>query len=205
MNDEIKIPENEIDVKLKSFAKEIYEYLGSETYKRLLIVIKKHQTDVKPRYLRRFISKQYGINIELVKRLQGIIKNNNDNKLTELINQYDDEFNKSLKENKKLKVLRLPINNKYFEQIRSGKKVIDYRESKPYWKNRLVEKTTQEFKKFDLIEIKNGYSKNAPLIIAKYLATKHDKTPKDLKHIIKTDFCYSIQIGKIIYDSNNIK
>ncbi len=52
-----------------------------------------------------------------------------------------------------MKTLRLPIKKKYFEQIRDGTKTEEYREYKPFWKKRLLNK------EFDQVHITLGYPK----------------------------------------------
>lgn len=53
----------------------------------------------------------------------------------------------------KKKVLHLSVKRKYFEQIKSGEKVEEFRLAKDYWSKRLENKT------FDEIVIKSGYPK----------------------------------------------
>jgi len=51
-----------------------------------------------------------------------------------------------------LKILHLHVKKKYFDQIKSGKKKIEYRRATPYWKKRLVIGT-----EYDLIMVYCGY------------------------------------------------
>ena len=55
-----------------------------------------------------------------------------------------------------MKVLHLTLKKKWFDMILSGEKKEEYREMKPYWRRRLLNKT------FDVICFRNGYQKNAP-------------------------------------------
>lgn len=70
-----------------------------------------------------------------------------------------------------MKVLHLTLKKKWFNMIASGEKKEEYRELKAYWWTRLVQYGTFEeyevvqFKKFDAVSFKNGYSKNAPVIL----------------------------------------
>lgn len=57
-----------------------------------------------------------------------------------------------------MKILHLTLKKKWFDLIASKKKVTEYREYKPYWERRLLNK------KFDEIHFRNGYSKNAPFM-----------------------------------------
>jgi hypothetical protein len=49
-----------------------------------------------------------------------------------------------------MKPLVLYLKKEYFEQVKSGNKIEEYREVKPYWTKRLVGK------EFSLIEIRGG-------------------------------------------------
>lgn len=57
-----------------------------------------------------------------------------------------------------MKILHLTLKKEWFDKIASGKKIVEYREIKPYWDKRLKNK------KFDEIYFKNGYSASAPFI-----------------------------------------
>lgn len=50
-------------------------------------------------------------------------------------------------------ILRLPVKREYFEQIKSGEKMDEYRLVNSYWSKRIIGKT------FDKIEITLGYPK----------------------------------------------
>lgn len=55
-----------------------------------------------------------------------------------------------------MRILHLTLNKKWFDMIRSGIKKEEYREIKPYWRKRLLNKF------FDVIQFRNGYAKTAP-------------------------------------------
>lgn len=57
------------------------------------------------------------------------------------------------------KILHLTLLKKWFDEILAGTKKIEYREIKPYWTKRLLDKKGKP-KHYDLIYFKNGYSKN---------------------------------------------
>jgi hypothetical protein len=73
-----------------------------------------------------------------------------------------------------MKVLHLTLKKKWFDMTGSGDKPDEYREIKPYWVNRLLnyhcgwnsdgtlKEVLLDFKAFDVIHARNGYSKNAP-------------------------------------------
>jgi len=76
------------------------------------------------------------------------------------------------------KILRLTLKKAWFDMIASGKKTEEYREIKPWSTSRLMDKHKLEddgegkfyytFRKYDLIEFKNGYGKNAPVMVFKF-------------------------------------
>ena len=53
-------------------------------------------------------------------------------------------------------VLHLTLYRKWFADIISGKKRVEYRQQKPYWRKRL------EGRKYDVIKFRNGYAPDAP-------------------------------------------
>lgn len=71
--------------------------------------------------------------------------------------------------------------------IVSGEKKEEYREIKPYWTKRLKNFMARQV--FDVVEFRNGYSKNAPKIMI--------ETPR-----IKMDFGkeeWGAEVGKVYY------
>lgn len=50
--------------------------------------------------------------------------------------------------------------------IASGEKKEEYREIKPYWRNRLID---INFKRFDVVKFRNGYSKDSPTITVEFI------------------------------------
>jgi len=61
-----------------------------------------------------------------------------------------------------MKILHLTLKKKWFDLIASGEKKTEYREQKPYWEKRLLD--GEEYKRFDEIHFRNGYSKNSPFM-----------------------------------------
>ena len=78
------------------------------------------------------------------------------------------------------KVLHLNLYKKYFDEIASGKKTIEYRDITPYWTTRLSNK------KYDYIYFRNGYSKDAPMMLVEY------------KGVDITDQ-FEITLGEVLY------
>ena len=92
------------------------------------------------------------------------------------------------------KILHLVVKKKWFDQIKSGEKTIEYREEKPYWTKRL--RLNYSHIIFDEIHLRNGYSKNAPKVIKKHIKTMsgmfiHPDTGKYC-------WCYQIHLGEAI-------
>jgi len=54
-----------------------------------------------------------------------------------------------------MNILHLTLKKKWFDMILSGVKREEYREIKPYWRKRLLNK------KFSFIHFRNGYAKDA--------------------------------------------
>jgi hypothetical protein len=65
-----------------------------------------------------------------------------------------------------MKVLHLTLKKKWFDMIASGEKKEEYREIKPYWASRFnpTGNLLDPCRDFNIVELKNGYSKNAPTI-----------------------------------------
>jgi len=80
-----------------------------------------------------------------------------------------------------MKTLNLTLKKKWFDMIKSGEKLEEYREVKRFWIVRLlsnleyltdlsgVQSIGPSFKQFDQIIFKNGYSANAPTITVECL------------------------------------
>ena len=72
------------------------------------------------------------------------------------------------------KILHLNLMKKWFDEILSGKKKVEYREIKPYWTKRLFDSDGKP-KKFDFIVFKNGYSKDARVMKVEFKGLKVGK------------------------------
>lgn len=67
-----------------------------------------------------------------------------------------------MEKNRYQKIITLTLKRKWFDLIKYGIKLEEYREIKPYWTKRLLGKD------YDTIIFRNGYSTNAPIIICEY-------------------------------------
>lgn len=61
-----------------------------------------------------------------------------------------------------MRILNLTLKKKWFDMVSSGEKKEEYREMKPYWHMRLLNKD------FDAVRFRNGYSKNAPEVLIEF-------------------------------------
>ena len=73
---------------------------------------------------------------------------------------------------------------KYFDQILKKEKTIEYRDITPYWSKRL------EGKHYDVIKFRNGYRRDAPMMIVEY------------KGMYIKDSEYAIVLGNILETKN---
>lgn len=63
-----------------------------------------------------------------------------------------------------MKVLNLTLYKRWFDEIKSGYKKIEYRDNKEYWRKRLFIEFPYRAKKFDVILFRNGYGKKSPSV-----------------------------------------
>ncbi len=78
------------------------------------------------------------------------------------------------------KVLYLTIMRRWFNEILSGVKKVEYRMATPYWTSRL------EGKHFDEVKFRNGYHKDSPVMRV------------EIKNISKEGGWYNIRLGRIL-------
>ncbi|MEA1909573.1 MAG: ASCH domain-containing protein [Patescibacteria group bacterium] len=86
-----------------------------------------------------------------------------------------------------MKILHLTLKKKWFDQIAEGKKIVEYREVKPYWNKRL------KGKKFDEIYFRNGYSSSAPFMKVECKGINIRKV-----QILNDKPYYCIALGKVL-------
>ena len=113
-------------------------------------------------------------------------------------------------------VLHLTLKKKWFDMIATGVKKEEYRDTKPYWYERLMYydlvsrnnikpiKRYTEMKQFDEIHFRNGYGKNAPFIIVECLGIEiGDPNPEWSDGF--SGNCFVLKLGNIIIGSAKIK
>lgn len=86
------------------------------------------------------------------------------------------------------KVIPMTLHKKWFEEILSGQKKVEYREKKDYWKKRLFDEGGTK-KPFTHVRFKNGYHKDAPEMLV------------EIRDIIEKEK-YEIHLGAIIGKKN---
>lgn len=91
------------------------------------------------------------------------------------------------------KILRLVIQKKWFDMILSGVKKEEYRDIKPYYISRLIK--DDKIKKFDIIELINGYQKDAPRAILEIKGIRKD-VGNPLWGAVEGQEYFVISIGK---------
>lgn len=72
-----------------------------------------------------------------------------------------------------MKILELTLKKKWFDMIKSGEKLEEYREIKDYWINRL-QNPDGSFKRFTHVRFRNGYSKMAPVMLRELIYIRTD-------------------------------
>lgn len=90
-----------------------------------------------------------------------------------------------------MRILHLTLNKKWFDMIKSGEKKEEYREIKRYWEVRLKNK------KFDAVQFKNGYSKDAPFFLIELQDIKVG-CGKPAWGAPKNKWVYVLKLGSII-------
>lgn len=68
----------------------------------------------------------------------------------------------------KKKVLKLTLKKKWFDLMKDGFKKIEFRDPSDWIFSRLLDENGDK-RKYDLIEFKNGYAKNAPSFYCEFL------------------------------------
>jgi hypothetical protein len=89
-------------------------------------------------------------------------------------------------------VLHLNLHGEFFAMIATGKKRTEFRDQTPYWKKRLEHRKNGvfQFRKYDLIQFRNGYATDAPEMQVQFRGIRH--TTKDGKIL------YAVRLGKIL-------
>jgi len=103
-------------------------------------------------------------------------------------------------------ILYLILKKKWFDLMVAGKKDIEYRECKPYWKQRLEFPVVGPMP-FDEVHICNGYGRCRPAIVRTFIKThmyrhalnreKYFLYPQNGEPLIEGGWYYAIELGPI--------
>jgi hypothetical protein len=81
-------------------------------------------------------------------------------------------------------ILHLTLHQEFFAAIVAGTKKTEYRECKPYWRSRI------EGRNYDLIQFRNGYATDAPMMQMEYRGYKIEGQGHGKK--------FAIRLGRIL-------
>ncbi len=98
-----------------------------------------------------------------------------------------------------MRILHLTLKRKWFDLIATGKKNIEYREFKLYWKQRLYGAI------FDEVHFKNGYRKDAPFMrvsspIIRIIHSRHHRPVNGEE--LTADRYFAIYLGDVLETKN---
>jgi hypothetical protein len=96
--------------------------------------------------------------------------------------------------NHKERILHLTLKKEWYDMIASGVKKEEYREIKPHWNKRLLNKT------YDVIIFRNGYSKDSPSMKVEFLGLQKGLGIEEWGANLK-EKVYIIKLGKIIWNN----
>ena len=98
-------------------------------------------------------------------------------------------------------VLKLTLKKKWFDLMMSGFKKIEFRTPSEWIYSRLMDENGNA-KKYDLIEFKNGYAKNAPSFYCEFLGWDIEEHPTEYffgsEKIITEVGTIKIFLGKVL-------
>lgn len=108
------------------------------------------------------------------------------------------------------RILHLNLKKKWFDLIAEGEKKEEYREIKDYWISRLTkDKSICQMgdngyvvneRKFDKVVFKNGYNKDAPIMIVECKGIE-TTTGKEEWGAEKDEHYFVIKLGKILFNN----
>lgn len=93
------------------------------------------------------------------------------------------------------RILHLTLKKVWFELIRDGIKIEEYREIKPYWTRRL------DGKEFDFVVFRNGYGRDVPTIKVELKAISIGRPFPPWTE--SPDQCYILKLGKVVFNSES--
>jgi hypothetical protein len=94
-------------------------------------------------------------------------------------------------------ILSLPINKKWFDMILSGEKKEEYRQIKPHWTSRIVDKKESTIKDFQYINFRNGYNPKSPFMVVECKGIEVGVGKPEWGGI-RNEYVYIIKLGRVI-------
>jgi hypothetical protein len=92
--------------------------------------------------------------------------------------------------------LFLIVTKKWYDEIASGGKRVEYRANSDYWQKRLSVKLwpgqVNAKPNYDTVEFQCGYSRRRPRINFKITKIDVINTPDEVQDMVKTDYCFAI-------------
>ena len=92
-----------------------------------------------------------------------------------------------------MKTLHLTLFRRWFIDILEGTKTEEYREIKPFWAKRL-------FQEYDTVTFRNGYAKEAPLMVVEYKGVEIKTIYHPIHHKQMTIF--AVKLGRVLSTQN---
>lgn len=91
--------------------------------------------------------------------------------------------------------LFLVVKKEWYDKIASGEKRVEYRKNSEYWNLKFLDITI-----YKNVEFQCGYSRKYPRLKFQIENIVFEKTPEEIKKIIKTDYCFAIYLGDNIWE-----
>jgi hypothetical protein len=82
------------------------------------------------------------------------------------------------------RVLHMNLHREFFAAIIAGTKRMEYRDHSPHWRSRL------EDREYDVIQFRNGYARNAPVMVVEFRGVGQEGRGNSAK--------YAIRLGRIL-------
>jgi len=95
-----------------------------------------------------------------------------------------------------LPVLRLTLKRKWFDMIARGEKKEEYRAPSKWILSRLLDKN------YDLVEFRNGYAPDAPMVAVEYLGWAFAAEGRPEWGAVPEKRYVTIRLGRVLYQQN---
>jgi hypothetical protein len=95
-----------------------------------------------------------------------------------------------------MKILKLTLHRRWFDDIAAGIKKREYRSIKPHWSSRLLN-CDGEFRDYDEVWFTNGYGSTRPFMRVEFLGISYED--------YEDERCFSIALGEIFEIRNYVE